>query len=196
MVDLLHGIVCLRSEDTVAGFSLPDGVQTCHIEGALTGNFEKIFALLGIPFEKACGRNHTPLSCYAGPEQRFVRCGLCPGVDNQITREFISPGLQFRMNAIAGGNQNRRSCCRADLAGCPGSGTMPSLNLLDNLENFSTLFCRKLIPSTHKYHRPYIKVPPIQSRYSIAHLPTENTCAVFRHEFPLEIIKQMFYYRD
>ncbi|MDY5611828.1 hypothetical protein, partial [Dysosmobacter sp.] len=74
--------------------------------------------------------------------------------------------------------------------------TMPPLNLLDNLENFSTLFCCKLIPSAHKYHRPYIKAPITLSRYSIAHLPTENTCAVLRHEFPLEIIKQMFYYQD
>ena len=195
-MNILHGCIGFRSQDTVAGLSLPDGVQTRHVEGILTGNSEKIFALLGIPLEKACGWNHTTLSCDAGPEQRFVRCGLCPGVDNQIAGEFISPGLQFRMNAIAGGNQNRSSCSRADFSGGPGSGTMPPLNLLDNLENFSTLFCRKLISSTHKYHRPYIKAPTIQSRYSIAHLPTENTCAVIHHEFPLEIIKQTFYYQD
>ena len=192
MVNIFHGCIGLRSQDTVARLSVPNGIQARHVKHILPRQRKKIFLLLPVPLKKARGGDHTPLRCDAGPEQRLVCCSLCPGVDNQITGEFISPGLQFRMNATSRGNQNRSSCSRADLAGCPSSSTMPPLNLLDNLENFSTLFCRKLIPPTHKYHRPYIKEPAILSIYSIAHLPTENTCPVLLHEFPLENIKQVF----
>ena len=61
VMDFPHGFVGLRGQNAVTRLTVPDGIQSCHIESIFSRQIEPVLSFLCVPLIKARRRDHTAL---------------------------------------------------------------------------------------------------------------------------------------